>query len=120
MVSGIGMAQIQTPQPSPYQKIEQTVGLSTVTVEYSRPSMKGRKIFGGLVPYDKLWRTGANRNTIVSFSDDVKIGSTTLKAGNYAIFTKPNPQSWEIYFYSDTNNWGTPQKWDESKSCSRG
>lgn len=106
---------IQTPQPSPSAKMEQTVGLTNVTVEYSRPSMKGRTIFGNLVPYDKLWRTGANKNTTVTFSDNVTIGGKELKAGSYAIFTKPGEAVWEVIFYSDTNNWGTPQKWDDSK-----
>ncbi|PHR12348.1 MAG: dihydrolipoamide dehydrogenase [Aequorivita sp.] len=108
-------AQIETPQPSPFQKIEQKVGLTDVTLEYSRPSMKGRNIFGGLVPYDKMWRTGANANTKITFSDDVEIGGKTVKAGSYAIYTKPGTSSWDIYFYDDTNNWGTPEKWDESK-----
>ena len=108
-------AQIKTPAPSPSQKIEQKVGLTDVTLEYSRPLMRGRVIFGGLVPYDKIWRTGANANTKITFSEDVEVGSTKLKAGTYAIYTKPNPNTWEVYFYSDANNWGTPQKWDDSK-----
>ncbi|MAO09235.1 MAG: dihydrolipoamide dehydrogenase [Alteromonas sp.] len=115
LVASVGFAQIETPQPSPFQKIEQKVGLSDVTLEYSRPSMKGRKIFGDLVPYDKVWRTGANQNTKITFSDDVMIGDTKLKAGSYAIYTKPGTQSWEVYFYTDTNNWGNPQEWEESK-----
>jgi len=108
-------AQIQTPQPSPFQKIEQKVGLTDVTLEYSRPSMKGRTIFGGLVPYDAMWRTGANANTKITFSDDVEIGGKTLKAGSYAIYTKPGASNWDVYFYTDTNNWGTPENWDDSK-----
>lgn len=108
-------AQIETPQPSPLQKIEQKVGLTDVSVQYSRPSMRGRTIFGDLVPYGKLWRTGANQNTIITFSTDVMVGESTLKAGSYAIFSKPNKDNWEVIFYSDTNNWGTPQKWDDSK-----
>lgn len=108
-------AQIETPQPSPLQKIEQKVGLTDVSVQYSRPSMKGRTIFGDLVPYGKLWRTGANQNTMVTFSTDVMVGESTLKAGSYAIFSKPNKDNWEVVFYSDTNNKGTPQKWDDSK-----
>lgn len=108
-------AQMQTPQPSPSSSMEQMVGLTTVGVEYSRPSMRGRTIFGDLVPYDKLWRTGANKNTIVSFSDDVKIGGKDVKAGSYAVFTKPGEAVWEVTFYSDTENWGTPQNWDASK-----
>lgn len=110
-----GLAQIATPQPSPLSTMEQQVGLTDVTVEYSRPSMKGRKVFGNLVPYDKLWRTGANKNTIVSFSDDVTVGGKALKAGSYALFTKPGEAVWEVIFYADTNNWGTPQNWDASK-----
>jgi hypothetical protein len=108
-------AQMQAPAASPSQKIEQKVGLTDVTLEYSRPSMKGRTIFGELVPYDKLWRTGANANTKITFSNDVQVGKKVLKAGSYAIYTKPGAQSWEVYFYTDTNNWGTPGEWDESK-----
>ena len=107
-------AQIKTPAPSPAQKIVQTVGLTEVTLEYSRPAMRGRTIFGELVPYNKVWRTGANANTKITFSDDVSIGGSDLKAGSYAIYTKPMATSWEVYFYSDASNWGTPQKWDES------
>ncbi|MGY3793092.1 DUF2911 domain-containing protein [uncultured Aquimarina sp.] len=108
-------AQVETPQPSPLSKIEQVVGLTDVAIEYSRPSMKGRTIFGNLVPFDKLWRTGANKNTQVTFSDDVKVEGADLKKGTYAIFTKPGKDSWEVIFYSDANNWGTPRQWDDSK-----
>ena len=114
LTAGI-QAQITTPQPSPFQKIEQKVGLTDVTLEYSRPSMKGRTIFGGLVPYDAMWRTGANANTKITFSENVEIGGKSVKAGSYAIYTKPGASNWEVYFYSDTNNWGTPEKWDDSK-----
>ena len=109
------VAQIDTPAPSPSAKIEQKVGLTDVTVSYSRPGIKGRTIFGDLVPHGKLWRTGANKNTEITFSDDVIINKKEVKAGSYAIFTKPSATSWEVYFYADTNNWGTPQKWDDSK-----
>lgn len=108
-------AQVKTPAPSPSSKLEQQVGLTDVTLEYSRPGMRGRTIFGDLVPYGKVWRTGANKNTTISFSDDVMVDGQELKAGDYAIFTKPNKDSWEVYFYNDTNNWGTPQKWDDAK-----
>lgn len=118
-VSISAYAQLQTPAPSPYQKIEQTIGLTDVTLEYSRPSMKGRTIYGGLVPYDKIWRTGANANTKISFSNAVEVGGTKLAPGTYAIYTKPGAQSWEVYFYSDANNWGTPQKWDDSKVAAK-
>ncbi|MDX8554993.1 DUF2911 domain-containing protein [Tenacibaculum sp. 1B UA] len=108
-------AQLKTPAPSPAAKLEQTVGLTNVSVEYSRPSMKGRAIFGNLVPFGKVWRTGANKNTTVTFSDDVTVDGKTLKKGTYALYTKPGKDSWEVIFYSDANNWGTPQKWDDSK-----
>lgn len=108
-------AQIKTPQPSPAAKMEQVVGLTDVTVEYSRPGMKGRTIFGNLVPYGEVWRTGANANTKITFSDDVTIGGKELKKGTYAIYTIPNATSWDVIFYSDATNWGNPAKWDESK-----
>lgn len=115
LISLCANAQIQSPQPSPFSKVEQKVGLTDVTLEYSRPGMRGRQVFGNLVPYGQIWRTGANENTKITFSDDVKIGGKELKKGTYALYTRPNRDSWEVIFYSDTNNWGNPQKWDESK-----
>ncbi|CAM4255996.1 DUF2911 domain-containing protein [Zobellia nedashkovskayae] len=108
-------AQISTPAPSPASKIQQTVGLTEVTVDYSRPSMRGRAIFGELVPFGKLWRTGANGYTKVSFSDDVKIAGQDVKAGTYSVFTKPGATSWEVFFYTDIDGGGTPKEWDDSK-----
>ena len=108
-------AQVQTPQPSPYGKIEQMVGLTKIEISYSRPGMRDRKIFGDLVPYDKIWRTGANENTVISFSDPVQINGEKLPAGSYALYTIPRKGSWEVIFYADTNNWGVPQKFDDSK-----
>lgn len=109
------LAQIQSPQPSPAAKIMQRVGLTDVTVEYSRPSMRGRTIFGDLVPFDKIWRTGANARTTITFNTDIMVGDGSLKAGSYAIFTKPSASSWNVYFYTETGGGGTPQEWDESK-----
>ena len=108
-------AQINTPAPSPAAKIEQKVGLTDVSVEYSRPSMRGRTIFGNLVPYDKLWRTGANGYTLVSFSNDVTIDGQAVKAGTYSVFTKPGTAAWEVFFYTDTQGGGTPAEWDDAK-----
>lgn len=108
-------AQVEAPQPSPFTKIEQKVGLTDVTLEYSRPGMRDREIFGNLVPYGEVWRTGANENTKITFSDDVKIDGKDLKAGTYAIFTIPEENEWEVMFYTDSNNWGTPQEWDDKK-----
>ena len=112
-------AQIETPQPSPFAKVEQKVGLTDVTLEYSRPSMRGREVFGNLVPYGKLWRTGANKNTMITFSNPVIIAGQELKAGSYAIFITPNESSWDVVFYSDINNWGTPGKWDATKVAAK-
>ena len=112
-------AQIETPQPSPFSTVEQKVGLTDVTLEYSRPNMRGRAIFGDLVPYGKVWRAGANRNTVITFSDDVTIDGTTLNAGSYAIYIIPSEKSWEVIFYTDTNNWGNPQEWDDSKVAAK-
>jgi hypothetical protein len=112
-------AQIKTPAASPSAKFESTVGLTNVSLEYSRPSKNNRKIFGDLVPFDAMWRTGANKNSMVTFSDDVMIGGSEVKAGSYAIFTKPGKSSWEVYLYTDTENWGTPENWDEKKVAAK-
>lgn len=108
-------AQIEAPQPSPSAKTVQTVGLTEVTLDYSRPAKRGRDIFGDLVPFETLWRTGANANSKITFSDDVNFAGTDVKAGTYAVFTKPGKKEWTVMLYSDTSNWGTPGKWDDSK-----
>ena len=112
-------AQIDTPAPSPFSKVEQKVGLTDITLEYSRPSMRGRTIFGDLVPYDKLWRTGANRYTKLTFSDNIIIDGQDIKAGTYSIFTKPGKSNWEAFLYTDTEGGGTPEKWEESKIAAK-
>ena len=112
-------AQVKTPQLSPKSTINQVVGLTNVEVVYSRPSARGRAVINDLVPFGKLWRTGANENTTISFSDDVIIGGKTLAKGKYAIYTTPKADNWEIVFYSNTDNWGTPEVWDESKVALR-
>lgn len=107
-------AQIKTPQASPKGYIKQTVGLTDVEVTYSRPGARGRAVFGNLVPFGKLWRTGANENTIINFGDDVVIDGKTLKKGKYSIYTIPKIESWEVIFYLSTDNWGLPENWNES------
>lgn len=114
-----GFAQIETPAPSPFSKTEQKVGLTDVTLEYSRPSMKGRKIFGGLEDYGKVWRTGANANTKLTFSTDFMVDGKTLKKGTYALYTIPGEKTWDVILYSDATNWGNPRKWDESKVAAK-
>jgi len=106
---------ITTPQPSPKATVEQRVGLTDVSVEYSRPGVKGRAIFGDLVPFGKTWRTGANSNTKVTFSSDVSIDGQTLNAGSYGLYTVPNENSWEVMFYYESDNSGVPRDWDDTK-----
>ncbi len=112
-------AQIQTPAPSPAAKLEQVVGLTTVNIEYSRPAMRGRAIFGELVPFGKLWRTGANMRNKITFDTPVTIGGSKLKAGTYTFFTVPNANEWEVIFYTEYNAGGAPSKLDESKVVAR-
>ena len=108
-------AQIKTPAPSPSSTVEQKIGLTDVSITYSRPHKRNREIFGSLVPFDKMWRTGANKNTIITTSDILIFGNDTLKAGSYSIFTIPKKDEWVIIFYGDTENWGTPEKMDDSQ-----
>ncbi|MBL1280391.1 MAG: DUF2911 domain-containing protein [Fluviicola sp.] len=106
-------AQIKTPRLSPNAEIEQKVGLTKVKITYSRPSKRERVIFGDVVPFNEVWRTGANENTIVKFSNAVIFGSDTLAKGEYSLYTLPNTEGWKVYFYKTTNNWGNPQEWKE-------
>lgn len=97
-------AQISTPQPSPLSTVSQRFALTDATVEYSRPSAKGRTIFGtgGIVPNGDIWRVGANSATKITFSTDVKVEGTDVKKGSYAILAKPGATSWEIHFHEHT------------------
>jgi hypothetical protein len=115
LVSSTCFGQVEIPQLSPRAKVQQTVGLTNFELDYSRPSVRDRKIFGELLPYGEMWRTGANKNTTISFDTDIMLGGKEVKAGTYAIFTKINEKTWDIYLYSDTENWGTPEEWKEEK-----
>lgn len=108
-------AQVKIPRPSPKSTIKQIVGLTHVEINYSRPGVKGRVIFGELVPYGELWRTGANENTTIEFSTPVIINGKELEKGKYAIYTKPSEKSWEVFFYSKNDSWGKPKKWEANK-----
>ena len=113
--SSITMSQITTPRASPLGKVEQKVGLADISISYYRPAKNDRTIFGDVVPFGEIWRTGANENAKITTSDALIFGKDTLNAGTYAIFTIPNQKSWDIIFYTDYSNWGTPEKWDDSK-----
>ena len=108
-------SQINTPRTSPASELSQMVGLTEIEVQYSRPSKRGRVIFGGVVPFGKIWRTGADNCTKINFSTDVIIDGKTISSGMYSIFSIPNKESWDVIFYSDTDLWGVPKNWDENK-----
>ena len=106
-------AQMNHPKASPFSIIEQEVGLSKITVEYSRPAARGRLLFGnqsdgepGLVPYGRIWRVGANESTKIIFDTDVQIGSKKLLKGTYALYAFPSETEWQIVFHENTTHWG--------------
>ena len=111
----LSFSQINTPRVSPASEVEQMVGLTEIEIEYSRPSMRGREVFGNLVPFGKVWRTGADNSTKISFDTDVIISGKTIQSGTYSIFSIPNKESWEIILYSDVDLWGVPRDWSENK-----
>ena len=115
LISYFNYSQIKTPRVSPASAIEQMVGLTEIEVQYSRPSKRGRDIFGNVVPFGKIWRTGADNCTTINFSTDVVIDSQTIQSGKYSIFSIPNKQSWDIILYSDIDLWGVPRDWDDDK-----
>jgi hypothetical protein len=91
---------------SPKASISQTVGFTDVTISYSRPGVKGRKIWGDLVPYDKVWRAGANEATKITFSTDVMIEGKRLSAGSYGFFAVPGKNEWTLIFNKVADQWG--------------
>lgn len=99
-------AQLRTPPASPTFELKGTIGLTEVKVVYSRPSAKGRKVFGSLVRFDELWRTGANASTKISFSEDVKVGGEPVPAGEYALYSIPGKEEFTIILNSNTGHWG--------------
>lgn len=99
----VSLAQLDLPRPSPNSSVMQYVGITKVKITYSSPGVKGRKIWGGLVPYDKVWRTGANNATEMHFSTNVKINGQSLPAGKYSFFTIPGDTEWTVIFNSRTD-----------------
>ena len=112
-------AQLKIPPASSFQSIKQSFALSEINLEYSRPNAKGRKIFGGLVPYGKIWRTGANNSSSITFGEDVKINGQHLPAGTYAILSIPNIDNWQILFNTDTKLGGNVAEYDNAKEILR-
>lgn len=111
----LGFSQLVTPDASPFAKVEQRVGLTDITIEYSRPSIKGREIYGNLVPFNVLWRTGANARTNITFSTDAVVGGKSLSKGTYALFTIPGQQEWEIIFYTEYQGVELHKSWKTIK-----
>jgi hypothetical protein len=95
--------QLRTPAPSPSQTIKQDFGLSSIELNYSRPGMKGRKVFGDLVPFGKVWRTGANSATTLTFGDEVVIGGTKIPAGKYGLLSIPDKDAWTLIITKQTD-----------------
>ena len=100
-------SQVRMPQPSTTQTLKQDFGLGTIELTYSRPNAKGRKIYGDLVPFNKLWRTGANAATRLQFTDAVEIGGKKIDSGTYVMYTIPGIDVWEIIINKGIKNWGT-------------
>lgn len=105
-------------RPSPPKTTKGTVGNLTITIDYSQPGVKGRKIFGDLVPYGKIWRAGANEATTIEVSRDSKVGGSFIKAGKYALFAIPGEEEWTIIINNVPDQWGA-YKYDESKDALR-
>jgi hypothetical protein len=131
IISGLAMAafsfgnlstqaqQLKVPAPSPLQTSKQNFALGDVSFEYSRPSVKGRVIFGDVVPYGKIWRTGANGTTKITFSDSVKLEGNTVKAGTYGLYTIPNKDSWDIMLYKDLTLGGNVEDYKQENEVLR-
>lgn len=113
-ITQASFAQLQLPQASGAAEVEQTIGYTKIEVDYARPNLNNRKAFGGeLVPYGQVWRTGANNNTTIEISTDITIEGKQLGKGTYAMFAIPNAKSWDIVFYTKTDNWGAPKELDD-------
>lgn len=106
LLPSIAAAEVELPQASPAASVSQRVGLTDIQISYSSPGMKGRTLWGGLVPYKKVWRTGANGATVLETSQDIQLGGKTVPAGKYSVFTIPGESEWTFILNKDTNLWG--------------
>ncbi|AWX45515.1 hypothetical protein HME9304_02535 [Flagellimonas maritima] len=103
-------SQIKHPKASPFSEVHQQLGLSKISVQYSRPATKGRTIFGGLVPYGRIWRVGANESTKIIVDADMEVLGNPLPKGIYALYAFPEEDSWQIAFHTNTSHWGDGRK----------
>jgi hypothetical protein len=116
-VAGAQQSQDKSKRPSPPGTAEVTLKGKSITIDYSRPSMRGRKIMGALVPYGKVWRTGANEATTLTTPIDLNIGGTKVPAGKYTIWTLPSADTWKLIINKQTGQWGTV--YDEKQDLAR-
>ena len=105
-ISVSAYSQFTLPAASPRQKVEQQFSMSNITVDYGRPGVKGRKIFGDLVPFGKVWRAGANSSTKITFEQSVNFGGKTVSAGTYGLFVIPTEKEWKVILNKDSQQWG--------------
>src|SRR3954463_10979126 len=112
-------ADLDLPRPSPFAKVWQVVGLTEITVDYSSPGVKGRKIWGGLVPYDQMWRAGANTATKITFSKDVTFAGKPVPAGTYAFFVIPGKSEWTIILNKKADQAGIGRDYKQEQDLLR-
>jgi tetratricopeptide (TPR) repeat protein len=110
---------LKVPAPSPQQTIKQAFALSEISITYCRPSAKGRTVFGDVVQYGQIWRTGANGASTITFGEDVTVEGKAIKAGTYAIYSIPNKESWDIMLYSDIELGGNVGEYNKEKEVAR-
>jgi Protein of unknown function (DUF2911) len=106
LLTAVAAAQVKMPASSPTQTVKQDFGMGTIEIVYSRPNAKGRKVYGDLVPYNKLWRTGANAATKITFTDAVELGGKKIDTGTYVLYSIPGFDMWEIILNKGVSNWG--------------
>jgi len=117
--AGLARADLDLPRPSPFAKVVQTVGLTDITVDYSSPGVKGRKIWGGVVPYDQMWRAGANQATKLTFSRDVTFAGKPVPAGTYAFFVIPSKSAWTVILNKRADQAGTGRDYKQADDLLR-
>jgi len=105
-ISSVNAQELKMPAPSPTAVLKQDFSTSNIEINYSRPSMRGRKIFGGIVPFGEVWRTGANGATKITFGEDVTLNGKAIKAGTYALYTIPSEKEWKVIINTGISNWG--------------
>jgi len=117
VVVGVGVLDAQRQRASPHEKAQATVDGASVAIEYGRPFMKGRKIVGGLVPFGKVWRTGADEATTLTTDKPLAFGSLSVPAGKYTLYTVPGEKEWTLIVNRQTGQWGT--QYDQAQDLGR-